>query len=125
MANPNQAQKYFRLGLSRSLQSVSDDDVPPDGVSINSFDLLNQTNTTFYTELEFEYTLENTTQSSLETTAILSSNNSSKDKSTLSFTSGETKTLTTTIYVYIDGYYTFTLTVGTNTTSITQRISSF
>lgn len=125
--DPTQAQKFFWLGLSRSLQSVSDDDVPADAVSINSFtiDSVTEDPLGFGTDITFSYELENTTTTALTSTTTLTSNLTSSEKQSYEFSSGEIITDTVTINTIFSGEFTFTLSIGNQTAQETTRISYF
>lgn len=121
--NPTQAQKFFWLGLSRSVNAVSDDDVPPDAVTIDNFTITNTNTFPTSTTVNFEYTITNTTTNTVSTTAVISANDVSRLKKSYELTDSESITDTATIFVNLSGYYVFTLSVGTNTASVTRRIS--
>lgn len=123
--NPTQAQKFFWLGLSRSLQSVSDDDVPADAVVINSFTIDSVDPLGFSTDITFSYELENTTTTELTSTTTLTSNLTPSEKESYEFSSEEIITDTVTINTIFSGEFTFSLSIGNQTAQETTRISYY
>lgn len=110
--NPTQAQKYLWLGLSRTLQTVDDDDIPNDAIVINSLTLTEQSlSNTILTEAE----LENTISEEVSTTITYTLDGFRIASQTETFSATETKTITKTLFPFIIlGNIEVTISVGNN-----------
>lgn len=113
---PTQAEKFYWLGLTRTLEDI--DDVPDDAIQINNFSAETIIGRTVQTEAE----LENTIPESLDVTIKYLDNGITTDVITESFEAEETRTITNNINADSDGNRVITISVGAEQASETVTV---
>lgn len=118
----SQAEKYLWLGLSRSLQSVDEDDLPDDSIGIDSL-TINLSSDPKLLPNSADVQMTNKLSQSVTETLVLTADGNRVASDTVTFTSGEQKTVTLNFLTIEIGNVDFTASIGQETATQTERIT--
>lgn len=117
-----QAEKFKALGLVRTSETVSEDDIPEDTVTLANFTVnLSADPSLLLNDATFDIT--NSLSQQITETCIIKANGNIVDKQTVTLAADETKTITMYFLTSEFGNVTFTVEVGATSNSVTKRVS--